>query len=199
MEQILLFEVIIFKPTTMKAFLLTLFVFSFSMSFAVDAVMYGNPYTGKSVYNNVKPGDTMHIYVTFNKALTNESVIFYFDNPDLTTAISGSNPLKINLGKNPAISASNVMYRFIFTFGDVITPGTYSFPTSINATSYKALSLPVTINNASPTTAILNPNYNPLNIKIHYYNTQGVEIEKPNEGLFIWKSETGESGKIRIF
>lgn len=47
------------------------------------------------------------------------------------------------------------------------------------------------------TTSITNPLIE-KNIKVFYYDILGNTIEKPTEGLYIWISETGETGKIFI-
>jgi hypothetical protein len=56
----------------------------------------------------------------------------------------------------------------------------------------------VTKPNHTVVNGIIDPINNPTNIVIHYYNIEGLEIEKPSKGLFIWKTETGESGKLYI-
>ena len=48
-------------------------------------------------------------------------------------------------------------------------------------------------------TSIINPLSPPINLKITFFNIQGLEIEKPNEGIYLWKSENGESGKSFIY
>ena len=46
-------------------------------------------------------------------------------------------------------------------------------------------------------TSIINP-ITEKDIKIYYFDTLGNEVKRPTEGLFIWKSESGESGKVYI-
>lgn len=54
------------------------------------------------------------------------------------------------------------------------------------------------VNNGSIVTGIKDSVIH-IDYAIRYFNLQGIEIEKPSEGLYLWKSENGESGKSFIY
>jgi hypothetical protein len=65
---------------------------------------------------------------------------------------------------------------------------------------YTATNPIINITSSQPpvTTSIEYAEVMSLNLPIHYYDQIGTEIEKPSKGFFIWKIESGVSGKVVI-
>lgn len=66
----------------------------------------------------------------------------------------------------------------------------YAYPVSLNGVDKTYIRIMPKV-----TTSIINP-LEEKDIKISYYTIQGLKVEKPIEGLYIWKAENGESGKL---
>jgi hypothetical protein len=157
--------------------------------------------------------------ITLTYCTTSPAIYVRSATPDITMISWKSGNTNFGTNDTTGESFSFVIdYSYKPVFGDkllvmvgdsIVYKGVYSkkvnikiplFPSSgnynLSITGWNSF---LTLNITKPShvvNSIIDPINNPTNIPIHYYNIQGLEIEKPSKGLIIWKTETGESGKI---
>lgn len=111
---------------------------------------------------------------------------------DYTFIPTNQDTIKISIGDSVVFKG---LYKksFLFSIPNFATSAIYNL-TIVGYSGYLSLNVTKPIH-------VVSGIYSPLNInsmKFYYYNINGEEIKKPTEGFFIWRSESGLSGKSFI-
>ncbi len=170
--------------------------------------LYGTPHAEHDVYYDIKAGDTIFIYATFQYTFGFEGYVsFRFEYPGGGSS-SPDVRMKEYLGRNPDFTQNNAWYRFPLVITERLaerfTPGVYQFTTTywssdpISHTTYSKLSEPFEIKKKGDVTVGILDKSNNIPEEKTYYDLQGREVKKPRAGLYIYKTNTGKSGRELI-